>query len=222
MKNLIFVVVTLFIFSSCLKDTNLFNPSDGILNQRSNIKVEICHNKGHGDFIYRTVNAGSVPGHLAHGDAYPGECYDSGFYLNAACQLIDVSLEVEICGNNIDDNCDGFTDEGDVTTCGCPCFSMDDIMETKNLEFYDYRLLECAGPFVGFTQDGSCNYGVNAVGSLALGPDCEVCFDLTEVESNACLNLLEQAQRILSLPKYCQEFTTNSTNQKFIEIQNIK
>ena len=91
-----------------------------------------------------------------------------------------------------------------------------------NLEYYDYRVTDCAGPFVGFSQDGNCNYGVSVEGSLALDTNCEVYFNLTEMESLACQRLIEHAQRVLSLPNYCQELTDDGSDQKFINIQPIK
>ncbi len=64
-----------------------------------NNKVDVCHVEGNGSHHIINVSENAVNAHLAHGDWL----------------VVD-----EVCGDGIDNDCDGYTD------C-CPCFTREDL-----------------------------------------------------------------------------------------------
>lgn len=219
---MLFVTVALLCLISCQKESE-FIFDDVTIETRNSNQVYLCHKVGNENFNLIQVGQNSVPGHLAHGDGYPEECYDSGLYLDGNCNLIDVSLEEEICGNGLDDNCDGLTDAEDSTACGCPCFTSEEVLEAELTSYYDYRINDCAGPFVGFEQLNSCNIGVSVEQLVAVSPDCDVCFDLTVAEATACQNIIMSLQRQLNLPDFCDEnLLTSEERRDFLEYKKVK
>jgi hypothetical protein len=220
MKNLIFVIVTLLCLFSCQKETEIIFVDNPIETRTSN-KIFICHTTGMDKFKLIEVNANEILTHLNHGDAYPEECYRSGFFMNRECKLIDVSINKEVCGNGFDDNCDGLTDSEDEESCGCPCFSMADALKAPNQRYYDYRISNCAQEFVGFSQPGSCNYGASTQFSVAISPDCGICTDLSFSEASACVKIIEAVQRIKGLPDYCNGFDQQNSKLSFLDLELI-
>ncbi|WP_309894756.1 MopE-related protein [Archangium sp.] len=100
-------------------------------------KVDICHHEGHsGRYHVISVSRNSLASHLGnHGDHYPGtfyvdgdndgfgdmggtinQCLNEGFVADASdCNDGDASVHPgaeEICGDNIDNDCDSVVDEG--------------------------------------------------------------------------------------------------------------
>ena len=68
-----------------------------------NNKVEVCHQQGNGGYHINEVNENALDAHLGHGDWL---------------------VEDEICGDEIDNDCDGDVDEDCAV---CPCFTREDL-----------------------------------------------------------------------------------------------
>ena len=118
MKNLIFPLCALFLIISCSKD-DYEQIEDLEVSERSMMRsVTICHRKGNGTYKLKNVNQSSLPAHLGHGDVYPDTCFDDGYYMTADCVIIEV---VEICGDGLDNDCDGVADEDCIVECEQAC-----------------------------------------------------------------------------------------------------
>jgi hypothetical protein len=77
----------------------------------SKAKAEICHLDDEGEFFIISVADPAVPGHLGHGDHL---------------------VTAEVCGDGIDNNCDGQVDEG-CAAVSCPCGTAESI-QALNLD----------------------------------------------------------------------------------------
>jgi uncharacterized protein (TIGR02145 family) len=130
MRKLQLPLLAILLFSSCQKQikidqvqkqTVLEEFSTSLLN---NIKVRICHKNG----VEIVIDEAALMTHIAHGDAVD---LDGDGYFNKenSCTTIDCNDNnavvnpgaIEVCGNGIDDNCNGQVDEEciieEVTIC---------------------------------------------------------------------------------------------------------
>ncbi len=130
----------MFFIFSCVKDqlNDYANGATGAANlhgqatsgekSNGNAKVDLCHyDADNGTWHVINVSQNAVPAHLAHGDVIlidadgdgwveaENECVPGG-----DCNDNDATVHPgaeEVCGNGVDDNCDGNVDEGCITGC---------------------------------------------------------------------------------------------------------
>ena len=127
MKKLLLPFFALVFLISCEKerDTEILLEQENIedinITTRSSNKRDVCHN---GNIININVNA--IPAHQAHGDAVDMDG-DGYFDIDNPCSETDCDDTdatinpgvTDICGNGIDDDCDGIIDNTGVTEiCG--------------------------------------------------------------------------------------------------------
>lgn len=123
MKKITFLLLFAIALISCEKDSEL-TPLDNMNSlETRGAKVTICHLTGNGEFKQKEINENAVSAHLAHGDAFPGTCYDNGLFMGYDCQLIDVSQVAEIYTDDIDNNCNGVVGYIETTVVNSPCTS---------------------------------------------------------------------------------------------------
>ncbi len=141
MRNYILIALaTLFIIAGCSKDGMQSNQTlENLPVDSRSGQVIICHKTGNGQYKPITINQNAVADHLAHGDYLPDADGD-GYTAIGACtgsmnDCNDNNADVhpgaeEVCGNQIDDNCNGETDE-----------------ECCTVPFFDEELLNSGAPF---------------------------------------------------------------------------
>lgn len=155
MKHLaIIAFAAMCMLFACTKDsmqTNQITENLQVGDRDNN--VNICHKTGNGQYNSIWVNQNAVPAHLAHGDYLPDADGD-GYSAVGACtgsmdDCDDTNPNVypgaaEICGNGIDDNCDGNIDEN---CCSTPCFdaSIYPFLAAYSYAYYDSDVNDCAG-----------------------------------------------------------------------------
>lgn len=107
-------------FETLNKDENLSLKKAA----KKSTKVQLCHITGNGDYVLIEVSAKAVKAHLAHGDKLvdaDGDGYTSVDACSGSmddCNDLDASIHPgadEICGDGIDNNCNGQVDEEDCT-----------------------------------------------------------------------------------------------------------
>ncbi len=110
-------------------------------------RMGVCHTSNTGELVMLNVSGNALSAHLGHGDVLPatyfadadGDLFGDGSAAVGACEqpaghvtndedCDDTNSSVhpeaeEVCGDGIDNNCDGMTDSEDIDVCGCPCFS---------------------------------------------------------------------------------------------------
>ncbi len=110
-------------------------------------KINVCHyDPVTGAYTIINLNLNAWPGHQAHGDVrlddQDGDGYvpanSCGFGKMGDCDDVNTAINpgsAEICGNGVDDNCNGMVDEGCLTSVSiCGIYWMD-----KNFEGATYR-----------------------------------------------------------------------------------
>jgi hypothetical protein len=119
MKKLMILLTVMALFASCSKrETDSDQARTSGQHLKSSDKVDICHN---GHVISVSVNA--LQAHLNHGDYVVTDADGDGFFTVAGactgtlpdCDDNDAATypgAEEICGDGIDNNCDGMIDEG--------------------------------------------------------------------------------------------------------------
>lgn len=148
MKKLFFLLLILVLYTSCQKQISEEKISDHIKNvteQTKTFKINICHREGNGNWHSINISANALPAHLAHGDIVPDADGDGYNKSNPCCNSTQADCNdenasinpgaAEICGNNIDDNCNGQIDENcipSITICN-------QVWMTKNLDVDKYR-----------------------------------------------------------------------------------
>lgn len=157
MKKSVYLLLGLVSFLGCQKEKEVFDSS--VLETRSD-NITICHLDEYGVYHAIQINANALNAHLNHGDYLPDSDGDGFSALNActgtANDCDDSNLNVypgaeEIC-DGIDNDCDGFTDEG--------CLKIGDFH---------------AGGYI-FYLDGTGVHGLVAA-TVDLGPDAWGCFN---------------------------------------------
>lgn len=127
MKKVMYVlglsIVLALIVAACQNGQNIVEPqpqAPGSFVKANGDKVTICHVTGNGNYIVIEVNVNALDAHLAHGD-YLLDADGDGFTAFGACagsmddcddndDTVFPGAE-EICGDGIDNNCDGRVDE---------------------------------------------------------------------------------------------------------------
>lgn len=103
-------------FETLNKDENLSLKKAA----KKSTKVQLCHITGNGDYVLIEVSANAVKAHLAHGDKLVDADGDGFTAIESCtgsmddCNDLDASIHpgaVEICGDGIDNNCNGQVDE---------------------------------------------------------------------------------------------------------------
>jgi uncharacterized protein (TIGR02145 family) len=148
MKKLLLPLLGIILMISCNKE-NIF---DKTINETAvpeaqfkSSKIDVCHHEGNNNWHTINISLNALPAHVAHGDIVPDadgdgfskvnpcgvgsqdDCDDNNAAINPAA--------TEICGNNIDDNCNGQIDENcipSVTICN-------QVWMLKNLDVDKYR-----------------------------------------------------------------------------------
>lgn len=191
-----------------------YTYENGSVPNAEGVKVDVCHN---GHIINVSVNA--IPAHQGHGDAVDMDG-DGYFDIENDCSETDcddTNADVnpgaeEICGDGIDNNCDGQIDED----C-CPCFGLQEILDNDNFAYFDTNGgSNCRFDGVGFEEPG-CTYGVSYNRFLCVAPDgCSVTNPITAQEKAACQQVVHQAIALLGLPEVCSgSLVENQTDGAF-------
>jgi len=174
MKTNLFILFLVFLAFGCTTE-NIETESELNLVSNPNMmgsKLPVCHNTN-GTYDILMVNVNAINAHVAHGDVVLLDGDGDGYVTeeNACvpygdCDDTDASVypgAEEICGDGVDNNCDGQVDED----CGtpvydCPCFTYEEAlnyaMETAT-NFYDEN---CYLGGVGFQQQGGPDWGVGS------------------------------------------------------------
>jgi len=149
MKKLFIPLLAVLLFVSCKKDhyNNDHMDDDHENPKPDKEKIDVCHREGNGSSHIINISINAWPAHKAHGDVRLDDQDNDGYVPNNACgfgKMGDCNDTVaaihpgatEICGNNIDENCNGQLNEGcsnlTVTLC-------DKIWTVKNLDVRTYR-----------------------------------------------------------------------------------
>ena len=225
MKNLLYFFLFAFVgvlVFSCAKDQEGLIPKDSDIKlETRNASVWICHkpegNNPHA--IY--VDASAVDAHLGHGDVLLDADGDGFTAANLCgegsmddCNDNDASINPgaeEVCGDGIDNNCDGQIDEDCIPVC---CFNV--AVEELNLTCWNGNpsspILWDENVFYGLCSScngGVCSYRTPILGFYADGsPASEQCrlylVQLAEdlglgIGTNCSSNSLRQTEEVFGL-----------------------
>ena len=218
MKNSIYLLVFLLMTLGCSKDSNdpiTESVSETETLDTRGVKVDVCHVDEDGNWHVINISQSALPAHLAHGDVHLVDNDGDGYVAENECvpggdcddndDTIYPGAE-EICGDGVDNNCDGQVDED----C-CPCFSLDEILEHDNLSYFDTSAgSPCRFDGVGF-DDAICPYGISFERFICVAPDsgCVVVEGLTAQEKASCQQIVYEAIAILALPETCSGMLSN-------------
>jgi hypothetical protein len=206
MKNILRILIGISLLWSCNKD--LWEEEQLEMRGKKPKKNEVlmCRPKKDGSYDVDKVKAKDIEKKLEKG-FYLLDADNDGFTAVGACSgskddCDDNNSDVypgsaEICDNEIDDDCDGFTDCDDVDcseSCvsECPCFTEVDLACSGNLCLYDdgaFTYLECSDSYflASISLDGSGSYYVQL--SNLEGTICNIEY-ISSTEYNACKALL--------------------------------
>lgn len=126
MKNLLLSLFAILLVCACEKQSDAWslddqyeNSFEGIANANKKSKIDICHyDEETGTYKILKVSERSWPTHSAHGDIRLDDVDGDGFVPDNECGFGNMGdcddndghinpYAYEICGNNIDENCDG-------------------------------------------------------------------------------------------------------------------
>lgn len=122
MKKILWLLCLILFLAACKKQeiSGIITADDGnIIANKNPDKVDVCHNAGNNNWILLNISSAALAAHLAHGDILP-DADNDGYSKNTPCgpgnDCNDNNAAInpgaaEICGNNIDDNCNGQIDE---------------------------------------------------------------------------------------------------------------
>jgi hypothetical protein len=221
------IVLLLLLMLSCQKDS-LLTPDhltdeagveermlqgDDLKAKKPN-KVTICHRRGNGTFKAITVSENALPAHLGHGDYLPDADGD-GFSAIGACtgsadDCDDTDPNVnpgaeEVCGDGIDNNCDGQVDEG----C-CPCFTYQEVFDvataSPNVLFADEEINDCLPLDIStffFDPSGPTIIGTEAQNELRLCRVGPAVTAISEEDFITCTALVRQVQVEVQAALFC-------------------
>lgn len=165
--RLLMTIIALGLFSlSCSnEELNLQTEEaalDGETFARDAEKVDVCHfSKSDNSYEIISVSGKSLEAHLNHGDVQlideDGDGYvtlANGCGLPVDCDDTDADVNpgaTEICGNGVDDDCDGDVDEDCAVVC--PCITIE---ELRSINWCDRNVQFVQSPAGAFTEpDGS-------------------------------------------------------------------
>lgn len=175
----------LLLFMACNHEDFEFDPGQ---------KVKVCHQKGNGDWEIREINPNALGGHLSHGDIVLIDADGDGWVVEeneclpgGDCDDNDPTIfpgAEELCGDGVDNDCDGAIDEDCIVPCWEDVLDQFDysnwgltigLDEAPSLEFlFFYQNIAsnrfCVDDseidFIGiesskFTPTATCSYGID-------------------------------------------------------------
>ena len=127
MRKLILPLLSILLVTACKKEIATDKVPEEIASasaNRTSPKINVCHHDAvTGTWKTKSINLTAWPEHQGHGDVRLDDQDDDGYVPNNACgygvqgDCNDNNASInpgatEICGNSIDDNCNGQVDEG--------------------------------------------------------------------------------------------------------------
>jgi uncharacterized protein (TIGR02145 family) len=185
MRKLLFPLLTILLYTSCQKQISkekISEDTSTVTLQGKASKIDICHRQGNGSWHTINISVNAMPAHLAHGDIVPDADGDGYTKTNPCdngnqddCNDDDASINPgadEICGNNIDENCDG-----QIINVGCiPSVTIcNQVWMLKNLDVDTYRngdpIPEVQDPveWTNLTTGAWCYYENNTANGTVYG-----------------------------------------------------
>ena len=167
-------------------------------------KVDVCHVTGNGSVLTLNVSTNALGGHLGHGDSTPSAVFsdadgdgfgDSGSSVLSCttppgttsvggdCDDSNAAVspgEAEVCGDGIDNNCDGVADEGCAGGCGPAVGDFFDDFEGPDGELgapWETGVAGTLDPFISNGQACGTEQSVAIFGCLADSSTTDISFD---------------------------------------------
>lgn len=173
MKTPIALLLALFLVVGCSKDSLEGDQStvfqDGATITKAS-DVIVCHRNGKGEWNLLSVSGNALNGHINHGDALLEDLDGDGFVSvendclpGGDCDDLDPTVypgAEELCGDFIDNNCDGQVDEGCAPDYSCPCFTYQEALDYAMATALEYKDEVCTLGTKGFTSSQGPFWGV--------------------------------------------------------------